>query len=131
MCVCVCVCVSLILIRRPRPGTGSRVYVWGCVYAPTWPGISFWRYPFLDLVGTLDDQSASLTPSDILEWGNPSDGSDLKSLLSYSPYEQIKSQKYPSVMLTVAKSDALIIEVVSMSTSKSPGCPSKLILFAS
>ena len=66
------------------------------------------RYPFLDLVGTLDDQSASLTPSDILEWGNPSDGADLKYLLSYSPYEQIKSQKYPSVMLTVAKPDTRV-----------------------
>ena len=32
---------------------------------------------------------------------------------------------------TVAKSDALMMETVSILTSKSPGCPSKLILFAS
>ena len=43
------VCVPLIIIRRARPGTGSRVYVWVCVYAPTWPGTSFWGYPSLDL----------------------------------------------------------------------------------
>ena len=41
-----CVCVSLILIRRARSGSCSRVFVWVCVYTPTKPGTSFWRYLF-------------------------------------------------------------------------------------
>ena len=41
--------VSLILLRRVRPGIALRMFWWVCVYAPMWPGISFWRYPFLDL----------------------------------------------------------------------------------
>ena len=41
--------VSLILLRRARPGIAFRMFWWVCVYASTWPGISFWRYPFLDL----------------------------------------------------------------------------------
>ena len=41
--------VSLVFLRRARPGIDLRMFGWVCVYAPTWPGISFWRYPFLDL----------------------------------------------------------------------------------
>ena len=41
--------VSLILLRRARPGIALRMFGWVCVYAPTWPGTSFRRYPSLDL----------------------------------------------------------------------------------
>ena len=26
-----------------------RMFEWVCVYAPTWPGIPFWRYPLLGM----------------------------------------------------------------------------------
>ena len=35
--------VSLIFLRRARPGIDLRIFGWVCVYAPTWPGISFWE----------------------------------------------------------------------------------------
>ena len=41
--------VSLILLRRAGPGIALRMFGWVRVYAPTWPGTSFWRYPFLDM----------------------------------------------------------------------------------
>ena len=56
--MCVCVYFSLILIRRARRGTGIRVYVLVRLYAPTWPGISIWAYPFRDL--RLDSVSVCL-----------------------------------------------------------------------
>jgi len=63
------------------------------------------RYPFLDLVGSLIDQSEQLTPSDLLEWGDPGNPEDLRYMLSYAPYEQIRSQVYPPVLLTAATHD--------------------------
>ena len=41
--------ISLNLLRRARTGIALSRCGWVCVYAPMWPGISFWRYPFLDL----------------------------------------------------------------------------------
>ena len=41
--------VSLILLRRARTGIGLSRCGWVCVYAPVWPGTSFWGHPFLDL----------------------------------------------------------------------------------
>ena len=46
--------------------------------------------------------NASLTP--LIFWWKPSDDADLKYLLSYSPYEQIKSRN-THLLLTVAKPD--------------------------
>ena len=40
--------VSLIFLRRAQPGIDLCIFGWVWVYAPTWPGISLWRYPFLD-----------------------------------------------------------------------------------
>ena len=41
--------VSLILLRRARTGIALSRCGWVCVYAPMWPGTSFWGYPSLDL----------------------------------------------------------------------------------
>ena len=41
--------VSLILLRRARTGIALSRCGWVWVYAPVWPGTSFWGYPFLDL----------------------------------------------------------------------------------
>ena len=40
---------TLFLTRDPKSGwVGGCIFGWVWVYAPTWPGISLWRYPFLD-----------------------------------------------------------------------------------
>ena len=41
--------ISLILLLRARTGIALSMCGWVCVYAPTWPGTSFFGYPFLDL----------------------------------------------------------------------------------
>ena len=70
--------VSLISLRRARPGIDLRIFGWVCVYAPRWPGISFWRYPFLDLrlekwvrrwVGGLMGVWGALTSGRLAGWG--------------------------------------------------------------
>ena len=41
--------VSLICLRRARTGIALSMRGWVWVYAPMWPGTSFWGYPFLDM----------------------------------------------------------------------------------
>ena len=41
--------VSLLLLRLARTGIALIRRGWVCVYAPMWPGTSFWGYPVLDL----------------------------------------------------------------------------------
>ena len=71
------------------------------------------RVPYLDLIESLADSTEWLTPSDKLEWGDPANPQDFAYLASYSPYEQIRSQPYPRVLLIVARRD----NRVSMSQS--------------
>ena len=54
--------------------------------------------PFVDVVNTLLDPALPFTVSEWREWGNPLDTADLAYLRSYSPYENIRSQRYPSVL---------------------------------
>ena len=63
------------------------------------------RAPYLDLIGSLSDSTEWLTPSDRLEWGDPANPQDFVYLASYSPYEQIRSQAYPPVLLIAARQD--------------------------
>lgn len=61
--------------------------------------------PFVDMLNTMLDESLPLTPGEFKEWGNPKDKKYFEYILSYSPYENIKSQKYPALMVTAGLSD--------------------------
>lgn len=64
--------------------------------------------PFVDLINTLLDESLPLTPSDFKEWGDPKDKKFYDYMLSYSPYDNIKAQNYPSILVTSALSDIMV-----------------------
>ncbi|MBT4494970.1 MAG: S9 family peptidase [Gammaproteobacteria bacterium] len=61
--------------------------------------------PFVDLITTLMDRGHPLTLSDRLEWGNPENEADYRYLKSYSPYDQVKPQAYPDILVTTAAND--------------------------
>ena len=47
-----------------------------------------------------------LTPPEWLEWGNPiEDSHAYQYIASYSPYDNIKQQKYPHVLVTAGVTD--------------------------
>ncbi|XP_053568245.1 prolyl endopeptidase-like isoform X2 [Bombina bombina] len=65
--------------------------------------------PFLDVLNTMTKSSLPLTTEEWEEWGNPlSDSKYYKYIQSYCPYENIKSQNYPSVLITAYKNDQRI-----------------------
>ena len=62
--------------------------------------------PFVDVLNTMLDESLPLTPGEWPEWGNPvTSKADFELLRSYSPYDQVKAQAYPPLMVTAGLND--------------------------
>jgi oligopeptidase B len=61
--------------------------------------------PFVDVLNTMLDESLPLTPGEFKEWGNPKDKSYFDYMLSYSPYDNVSAQKYPSIFVTAGIND--------------------------
>ncbi|GAB4575801.1 MAG: S9 family peptidase [Rhodothalassiaceae bacterium] len=62
--------------------------------------------PFVDVLNTMLDASLPLTPLEWPEWGNPAaDPEAFRTILGYSPYENVKAQDYPPIMITCGLND--------------------------
>ncbi|EYU14826.1 protease II [Photorhabdus aegyptia] len=58
------------------------------------------QVPFVDAVTTMLDPSIPLTVGEYEEWGNPENKEDYSRIKSYSPYDNIKHQRYPNLLVT-------------------------------
>jgi oligopeptidase B len=55
--------------------------------------------PFVDVLNTMLDDSLPLTPPEWPEWGNPIESeTDFKTILSYSPYDNVAAKEYPAIL---------------------------------
>jgi oligopeptidase B len=62
--------------------------------------------PFVDVVNTMLDETLPLTPGEWPEWGNPiTDKAVFEHMLTYSPYDNIKAQDYPPMLITGGLTD--------------------------
>jgi len=64
--------------------------------------------PFVDVVTTMLDESIPLTTNEFKEWGNPKDKAYYDYMLSYSPYDQVKAQDYPNILVTTGLHDSQV-----------------------
>jgi oligopeptidase B len=75
----------------------SDPQLWGAVVA---------HVPFVDVLNTMLDESLPLTPGEWPEWGNPiTDKAAFELIRSYSPYDQVKPQDYPPLLITGGLND--------------------------
>jgi oligopeptidase B len=62
--------------------------------------------PFVDVLNTILDESLPLTPMEWPEWGDPiRDEAAFRTILSYSPYDNVKAQAYPPILATGGLAD--------------------------
>lgn len=66
------------------------------------------QVPFVDVVTTMLDDSIPLTTGEYDEWGNPNDKEYYDYMLSYSPYDNIKAQDYPNMLITTGLHDSQV-----------------------
>ncbi len=64
--------------------------------------------PFVDVVTTMLDDSIPLTTGEYDEWGNPNNKDSYEYMLSYSPYDQVKEQAYPNMLVTTGLHDSQV-----------------------
>ena len=66
------------------------------------------QVPFVDVVTTMLDESIPLTTGEFDEWGNPKDPAYYKYMMSYSPYDNVKAQDYPNMLVTTGLHDSQV-----------------------
>jgi len=64
--------------------------------------------PFVDIVTTMLDESIPLTTGEFDEWGNPKNREFYDYMLSYSPYDQVRKQPCPNLMVTTGLHDSQV-----------------------
>ncbi len=64
--------------------------------------------PFVDVLTTMSDESIPLTTFEYKEWGNPKNKEEYDYIKSYSPYDNIKKQNYPTVFVTSSLFDSQV-----------------------
>ena len=64
--------------------------------------------PFVDVINTMMDASIPLTTFEYEEWGNPNKKEYFDYMLSYSPYDNVKPQNYPHMLITAGLNDSRV-----------------------
>ncbi|TAF35382.1 MAG: S9 family peptidase [Cytophagales bacterium] len=77
------------------------------MYPDTYGGIVA-HVPFVDVVTTMLDDTIPLTTNEYDEWGNPANEEFYHYMLSYSPYDNIKAQNYPHILVTSGLHDSQV-----------------------
>ena len=66
------------------------------------------QVPFVDVVTTMLDDTIPLTTGEYDEWGNPNIKKYYAYIKSYSPYDNVKSQDYPSMYVSTGLHDSQV-----------------------
>jgi oligopeptidase B len=64
--------------------------------------------PFVDVVTSMDDETIPLTTNEFDEWGNSKSMESYMYMLEYSPYDQVKAQNYPNMLVTSGLHDSQV-----------------------
>jgi oligopeptidase B len=87
------------------------------------------QVPFVDVMNTMLDASLPLTTSEYIEWGNPNEKPAFDYMIRYSPYDNVKAQPYPAMLVEVSYNDSqvpywegtkFVAKIRSMKTNDTP-----------
>ncbi len=66
------------------------------------------QVPFVDVMNTMLDETLPLTTGEWIEWGNPNEKKAWDYMIQYSPYDNIKAQEYPNMLIEVSLNDSQV-----------------------
>ena len=67
------------------------------------------QVPFVDVINTMLDADLPLTTSEWIEWGNPNEKEAFEYMIKYSPYDNIKAQNYPNMLIETSLNDSQVM----------------------
>jgi hypothetical protein len=66
--------------------------------------------PFVDVLNTMLDETLPLTPPEWPEWGDPiRDAAAFRTILAYSPYENVRAESYPAILALAGLTDPRVL----------------------
>ncbi|HEX4462188.1 MAG TPA: prolyl oligopeptidase family serine peptidase, partial [Polyangia bacterium] len=65
--------------------------------------------PFVDVINTMLDETLPMTVGEFEEWGNPKDLQFYRYMLGYSPYDNVRAQAYPAMLVRSALNDSQVM----------------------
>lgn len=66
------------------------------------------QVPFVDVMNTMLDETLPLTTEEWVEWGNPNEKKAWDYMIQYSPYDNIKAQNYPNMLIEISLNDSQV-----------------------
>ena len=66
------------------------------------------QVPFVDVMNTMLDETLPLTTEEWVEWGNPNEKEAWDYMIKYSPYDNVKAQNYPNMLIQVSLYDSQV-----------------------
>jgi len=85
--------------------------------------------PFVDVLNTMLDATLPLTTSEYIEWGNPNEKPAYDYMKTYSPYDNVRKQNYPAILVRTSLNDSqvpyweaakFVAKIRTMKTDKHP-----------
>jgi oligopeptidase B len=64
--------------------------------------------PFVDIINTMSDESLPLTTQEYTEWGNPHVEAEYRYIKQYSPYDNVRAQDYPAMLVRTSLNDSQV-----------------------
>jgi oligopeptidase B len=65
--------------------------------------------PFVDVMNTMLDASLPLTVAEYEEWGNPNEPEAFRTMLAYSPYDNLQRGPYPAMLVKTSLNDSQVM----------------------
>jgi oligopeptidase B len=65
--------------------------------------------PFVDVINTMLDESLPLTVGEFEEWGNPKHKDEFDYMMKYSPYDNVRAQAYPTMLVRTSYNDSQVM----------------------
>ena len=65
--------------------------------------------PFVDVINTMMDDTLPLTVGEYVEWGDPHEKAAYRTMLAYSPYDNLKATAYPTILVKTGFHDSQVM----------------------